>query len=108
MTSYFDLSNKVALVTGASSGIGAATAKLFAELGADVAIGFHRNQSGAEEVREEIERFGRKTIVIGADMRDSGQIEAMVKRATEALGAIDVLVNNAGSLIERVPTLEMS
>src|SRR5207244_5310316 len=103
---YFDLSDKVALVTGASSGIGAATAKVLAELGADVAISYHSNQQGAEKVRDEVARAGRKTIAIRADVREAEQIRAMVTQATDELGPIDILVNNAGSLIERQRIIE--
>src|SRR5882762_4326573 len=108
MNSLFDLTNRVALVTGASSGIGAATAQVLAELGADVAITYHSNQEGAERVRDEIARAGRKTIAIRADVREAEQIRAMVARATQELGPIDILVNNAGSLIERQRILEIT
>ena len=108
MDDYLNLSDKVALVTGASSGIGAATAKVFAELGAHTAISYHHNQEGAEKIRDEIARAGRKTITIHADVREAQQIRAMVERATEELGPIDILVNNAGSLVERVSNLEIS
>ena len=108
MDDYLNLSDKVALVTGASSGIGAATAKAFAELGAHTAISYHHNQEGAEKIRDEIARAGRKTIAIRADVREAQQIRAMVERATEELGPIDILVNNAGSLVERVSNLEIS
>ena len=108
MDDYLNLSDKIALVTGASSGIGAATAKAFAELGAHTAISYHHNQEGAEKIRDEIARAGRKTIAIRADVREAQQIRAMVERATEELGPIDILVNNAGSLVERVSNLEIS
>ncbi len=98
MNTYFDLKDKVGLITGASSGIGAATAKVLAELGADVAISYHSNQEGAEKVRDEIAHAGRKAIAIRADVREADQIRAMVARATQELGPIDILVNNAGSL----------
>src|SRR5205807_7193619 len=106
MNSLLDLTNKVALITGASSGIGGATAELLAELGANVAISYHNNQEGAEKVRDEIAHAGRKTIAIRADVREAEQIRAMVARATQELGPIDILVNNAGSLIERQRIIE--
>jgi 3-oxoacyl-[acyl-carrier protein] reductase len=108
MTNYFDLSNKVALVTGASSGIGAASAKVLAELGADVAITYLHNQAGAEQVRDEIISSGRRAVAIHADVRDADQITATVSRVQSALGPIDILVNNAGSLVERKKNLEMT
>jgi len=100
MLTDFDLTGKVALITGASSGIGAATAELFAGLGARVAIGYYHNEAGAEQVRDRIANAGGKAIAIRADVRQADQILPLVKRTAE-LGPIDILVNNAGSLIER-------
>jgi 3-oxoacyl-[acyl-carrier protein] reductase len=108
MNNYLDLSNKVALVTGASSGIGAASAKALASLGANVAFTYHHNQEGAEKVREAIAQTGRKALAIHADVRDADQIRAMVTQINEALGPIDILVNNAGSLVARKANVEMS
>jgi len=108
MTNYFDLSNKVALVTGASSGIGAASAKVLAELGADVAITYLHNQAGAEKVRDQIIAMGRRAFAVHADVRDADQITATVSRVNQELGPIDILVNNAGSLVERKKNLEMT
>ena len=101
MNNYLDLSGKVALITGASSGIGAASAMVFAELGAQVTIGYHLNQGGAETVRDAIAAAGGKALSIKADMRQADEIEMLVRRTSEELGPIDILVNNAGSLIER-------
>jgi len=108
MNNYLDLSNKVALVTGASSGIGAASARVLASLGADVAITYHHNQAGAEKVRDEIVNLGRRALTIHADVRDAEQITATVSRVNDELGPIDILVNNAGSLVERKKNLEMT
>jgi 3-oxoacyl-[acyl-carrier protein] reductase len=108
VSNYFDLTNKVALVTGASSGIGAATAKVLAELGAKVAITYNHNQAGAEKLVEEISRDGPRALAISTDVREPDQIRAMVTLATEALGPVDILVNNAGSLIGRQSVVEMT
>ena len=106
MQNYLDLSGKIALVTGASSGIGAATAVTLAGLGVQVAIGYHQNQKGVEEVQRGIAASGGKAIVIQADVRQADEVRSLVKRATEQLGPIDILVNNAGSLVERMKILE--
>ena len=103
MTNYLDLTGKVALITGASSGIGAATAEVFAELGAKIAIGYHRNREGAEKVRAKT-----GATAIHADVRDPAGIRALIESTTAALGPIDILVNNAGSLVERLKIREIT
>jgi 3-oxoacyl-[acyl-carrier protein] reductase len=107
MQNYLDLTGKVALITGASSGIGAATASLFAELGAKVAIGYHSNREGAVQVQRRIDDAGGKAISIQADVRAHSDIQSMMKHVTEQLGPIDVLVNNAGSLMRRMKVVEL-
>jgi len=101
MKNYLDLSGRVALITGASSGIGAATAMVFADLGALVGIGYYRNQEGAETVRDAIAAKGGKTAIVKADVRQAADIDTLVRRTSDELGPLDILVNNAGSLIER-------
>jgi 3-oxoacyl-[acyl-carrier protein] reductase len=108
MHNYLDLKGKVALITGASSGIGAATAAVFADLGAHIAIGYHSNQKGAEQVRSKIAATGAKVAAIQADMRNPAEIARMVHSAVEQLGPLDILVNNAGSLVARIPIVKLT
>jgi len=98
----------VALVTGASSGIGRATAILLAERGAAVAVNYRANDAGAQETVEEIEARGGRAIAVQADVSSADDVERMVSVTTGALGPIDILVNNAGTLIKRQPILGMS
>jgi 3-oxoacyl-[acyl-carrier protein] reductase len=108
MKNLVNLSNQTALITGASSGIGAATARLFAQLGARVAIGYNRNAQGAGNVQKSIEQAGGTAITIQAEMLKSAEVEKLVQNAADRLGPIDILVNNAGSLMERVSFEKMT
>ena len=103
-----DLSGRVALVTGGSSGIGQATAIALAECGARVAINFHHNEAGAEEARQTILNGGGQAVTLQADVTRRSEVQTMVQRTVEQLGPIDILVNNAGSLIERLRLLELT
>jgi 3-oxoacyl-[acyl-carrier protein] reductase len=108
MSDSFDLQGKVALVTGASSGIGRATAQALAANGARVAINFHRNEAGAEAARAEIVSGGGSAIIVQADVTRASEVQSLVEQAVAEFGPIDILVNNAGSLIERLKILELT
>ena len=91
-----NLTGKVALVTGASRGIGQATAIDLAKAGADVVVNFIGNEAVAQETVEKIEALGRKAIKIKANVGDADDVQAMVDEAIATFGHIDILVNNAG------------
>jgi len=90
--------NKVALVTGASSGIGAETAVHLAEDGADVAVAARREER-LEDVAERIEATGSEALVVPTDVSDDAEVEAMISTTVDELGGLDVLVNNAGVML---------
>ncbi len=105
---HLDLTRRVALVTGASSGIGAATAVVLADLGAKVALSYHRNKKGAEDTRDRIVAAGGTAIAIAADVRRAEDIRALVEQTVSGLGPIDILVNYAGSLVARFGVLDIT
>ncbi len=90
------LDGKVALVTGASRGIGRAIAIRLAGEGAAVAINYAGNVKAAEEVKALIEGAGGKAMLVQADVADADAVDGMIKAITEGFGSIDILVNNAG------------
>ena len=108
MRTHLDLKGRVALVTGASSGIGRAPAVALAGCGAAVAVNCRRNESGAEAARAEIVNAGGRAAVVQADVTRQDEVRALVARVTEELGPVDILVNNAGSLVERLKILELT
>ncbi|OXM84635.1 3-oxoacyl-[acyl-carrier-protein] reductase [Paenibacillus rigui] len=90
------LTGKVALITGASRGIGRAIALTLADAGADVAVNYAGSEAAAAEVVSLIEAKGRKAIKIKADVSSTQEVEDMFKQVLETFGKLDILVNNAG------------
>ena len=95
------LKNKKTVIFGASSGIGAAVARRFAECGADVLIHFNQNRAGADALAEEIRKSGGKAGVIGGDVSDAKMAESLVDQAAAKLGGLEIVINNAGSMFGR-------
>jgi glucose 1-dehydrogenase/3-oxoacyl-[acyl-carrier protein] reductase len=101
------LKNKVALVTGASRGIGRGIAEVMAQEGADVAINYVSSDCQAEEVAELVRSKGRRAVAVRGDVASRADVEAMIDKTWSELGVLDVLVNNAG--IETiVPFLDLT
>jgi NAD(P)-dependent dehydrogenase (short-subunit alcohol dehydrogenase family) len=100
------LRGKVALVTGAQQGIGRGIALAFAREGADVAVNYLDDRAAAETVVRQVRAAGRRSALVQTDVARPAEVETMVVRVRDELGAIDVLVNNAG-VYPRVPFLAM-
>lgn len=97
---YEDLKGKNVLVTGSSSGIGAATAIMFAEQGCFVGVHYFKTKTGGEKTLREVKQHS-DGILLCTDIRDEKQVGQMVNEFAKAAGSIDILVNNAGDLIDR-------
>ncbi len=107
MSRIDDLQNKAVLITGASTGIGAALARAFAAQGARLALHFNSHESEAVALAEDLSRSGTKPVLIHGDLSKRGEATRVVDDAAAALGALDVLINNAGGLGERRPITEV-
>jgi len=108
MYRYPDLKNRVVLVTGASSGIGSATAKVLAASGAKVAVNYLNNEAGADETVTTVEKAGGIAWAIRGDVSNGPDARAMIEDVERRLGPIEMLVNNAGSLVERRRLAELT
>src|SRR5262245_6347016 len=100
MAAQFDLRGKVAIVTGASSGIGRATAVALARNGSAIVVNYHKNERGAAETVQEIHAMRRNALSVCTDVTDRNGVAQMVAEAMDNFGRIDVLVNNAGSIVK--------
>jgi 3-oxoacyl-[acyl-carrier protein] reductase len=105
--SSLNFRDRVALVTGASTGIGAATAIRLSRCGVKVAINYFHSETDARKVAASVKSHGGSGLVLQADVRDAAQVERMVADTLREFGRIDILINNAGGLPKRVPVLEM-
>lgn len=97
LDNYKLMNDRVVLITGASRGIGAATAKLLGQHGAAVGVNYYGSEEAAQQVVEAIVSDGGRALAVKADVRDPQQVDAMVQQVTEAFGPIDTLVINANA-----------
>ena len=92
-----ELNGKVAIVTGASSGVGSDTAVKLAKQGASVVINYANSEEGAQATLQSVVDIGGKGLVVQADVSDDSQCHALVASTIEAFGQLDILINNAGT-----------
>ena len=100
------LNGKVALITGASRGIGRGCAVALAEAGADIAVNFRIQEKAARETCALVEGMGSRTIAVQADVSQTAEVESMIRQVEQGLGGVDILVNNAG-IVRRYPWNEI-
>lgn len=100
-----DFTNKVAVITGSGRGIGRAIALHFAQHGADIVVNFFRSRGPAEDTAAEIEKLGRKAVVVKADVGEPEGIETLIDETEKAFGGLDILICNAASGYNR-PVME--
>jgi 3-oxoacyl-[acyl-carrier protein] reductase len=103
-----DLKDKVVLITGSSTGIGAAAAVAFGKLGARVAVHYNSSKGPAEEVLKAVKATGAQAVLLQGDVMESTQCQRLVDDTVKAFGRIDILINNAGALVQRVPIEEIT
>ena len=96
-----DLKGKVVLITGASTGIGAAAARAFAAHGSKVVVHYNASKEAADKVAREVESAGGEALLVGGDVTKSANVKRIVAETLAGFGRIDVLVNNAGGLVQR-------
>lgn len=102
-----NLDGKKAIITGADSGIGQATADLFAQAGADVVVTYHTDESGAAETKRKVDAHGRKALVLRTDVGDPASVDGLFDAAQSFFGAPDILIANAGIGMGGMPVEEM-
>jgi 3-oxoacyl-[acyl-carrier protein] reductase len=101
-----DLAGRTALVTGATSDIGAATARALARRGADLALHGHTNMARLEQLRDEVTALGRRVSIVQADLAEYAAVQELARQAL-AFAPIDILINNAGHIVKRVHWTEL-
>jgi len=102
-----DLAGKSILITGASTGIGAAAARAFAKAGCRVAIHYNASLNRAEEVAADVRFAGAEAFLVGGDLTSSTKAREVVEATAAHFGGLDILINNAGGLVRRVPIADL-